>query len=141
MADLLDGVARHLQAKGIVDYRPTDVGGDCYLETMPSTPDEVVVLSTYDDGREPDSLLGYDEPRVQVRVRGTKDPRVSRERCKAIYGELHGLGPVTLPDGTRLILCVALQNGPASIGTDQLGRHEHVCNFRMEHRSVTTHRV
>ncbi|SDM46323.1 hypothetical protein SAMN04487981_101603 [Streptomyces sp. cf386] len=141
MADLLDGLARHLQDKQLVSYRTASAGGDCFLESMPQTPDEAVVLSTYDDGREPDSLLGYDEPRVQVRVRGTKDPRVSRERCKAIYAELHGLGPVTLPDGTELILSVALQNGPATIGTDENGRHEHVVNFRMEHRAVTEHRV
>ncbi|MFE7273042.1 minor capsid protein [Streptomyces sp. NPDC057623] len=141
MADLLDGLARHLHDRQLVSYQTASAEGDCFLEAMPQTPDEAVVLSTYDDGREPDSRLGYDEPRVQVRVRGTKDPRVSRERCKAIYAELHGLGPVTLPDGTELILSVALQNGPATIGTDENGRHEHVCNFRMEHRSVTTHRV
>lgn len=140
MADLLDGLARHLQAQGLVDYQTATAGGDCFLETMPSTPDEAVVLSTYDDGREPDAGLGYDEPRVQVRVRGTKDPRVSRQRCKDIYAKLHGLGEVTLPDGTELILSVALQNGPASIGTDANGRHEHVCNFRMEHRALTEHR-
>lgn len=142
MADLLDGLARHLAAKGLVTFEtaPTP-GGDCFIDAMPSTPDIAVVLSTYDDGREPDSLLGYDEPRVQVRVRGTKDPRISRQRCQAIYAELHGLGPVTLSGGIELILSVALQNGPASIGLDASGRHEHVCNFRMEHRSVTTHRV
>ncbi|MFJ5259088.1 minor capsid protein [Streptomyces sp. NPDC088387] len=140
MADLLDGIARHLQEKGLVEYLTAAAGGDCFLETMPSAPDVAVVLSTYDDGREPDSRLGYDEPRVQVRVRGTKDARVSRQLALAIYGELHGLGPVTLPDGTELILSVAIQNGPASIGTDQLGRHEHACNFRMEHRSITAYR-
>ena len=140
MADLLDGLARHLQSKGLVTFETAGTGGDCFIDTMPSQPDEAVALSTYDDGREPDSKLGYDEPRVQVRVRGTKDPRVSRQRCNAVYAELHGLGDVTLPDGTVLILSVALQNGPVSIGIDQLGRHEHVANFRMEHRSVTEHR-
>lgn len=107
---------------------------------MPPTPDEAVVLTIYDDGSESDSKLGYDEPRVQVRVRGTKDPRVSRQRCKAIRDELHGLGETTLPDGTSLILSVALQNAPASIGIDANGRHEHSCNFRMEIRAVTPHR-
>lgn len=140
MADLLDGLARHLQAKGLVTFETAGTGGDCFVDNMPSQPDEAVVLSTYDDGREPDAKLGYDEPRVQVRVRGTKDPRVSRTRCKQIYDELHGLGEVTLPDGTVLILSVALQNGPASIGADQLGRHEHVVNFRMEQRALTEHR-
>jgi hypothetical protein len=141
VADLLDGLARHLQELGLVDYETAGTGGDLFLETMPPAPDEAVALTVYDDGQEPDSKLGYDEPRVQVRVRGTSDPRVSRQRCKAIRDELHGLGPITLPDGTELILSVALQNAPASIGIDQRGRHEHVANFRMEVRAVTTHRV
>ncbi|MFD3929686.1 minor capsid protein [Streptomyces sp. NPDC058614] len=141
MADLLDGIARHLQDKGLVTYRPSTPGGDLFLETMPPAPDEAVALTIYDDGKESDSKLAYDEPRVQVRVRGTKDPRVSRQRCAAIRSELHGLGPLTLPDGTDLILSVALQNAPASIGIDANGRHEHVANFRMEHLAVTEHRV
>ncbi|MEU7962365.1 minor capsid protein [Streptomyces sp. NPDC049097] len=140
MADLLDGLARHLDALGLVSYRPSSTDGDCFLESMPPTPDEAVVLTIYDDGFESDSKLGYDEPRVQVRVRGTKDPRISRQRCKAIRDELHGL-ETTLPDGTSLILSVALQNAPASMGIDANGRHEHSCNFRMEIRAVTPHRV
>ncbi|MFC9847794.1 minor capsid protein [Streptomyces sp. NPDC060223] len=141
MADLLDGIARHLESKGLVSYQTATSGGDCFLEALPDKTDEAVALTIYDDGREPDSKLAYDEPRVQVRVRGTSDPRVSRQRCAAIRSELHGLGPLTLPDGTELILSVALQNAPASIGTDENGRHEHVANFRMEHRSVTEHRT
>lgn len=141
MADLLDGLARHLQDEGLVTYRPSSVGGDLFLEALPDKPDEAVALTVYDDGKESDSKLGYDEPYVQVRVRGTRDPRVSRQRCAAIRAELHGLGEVTLPDGTDLILSVALQNAPASIGTDANGRHEHVANFRMEIRAVTKHRV
>ena len=79
MADLLDGIARHLADKGIVTFETAAApGGDCFIDNMPSEPDEAVALSTYDDAREPDSLLGYDEPRVQVRVRGTRDPRVGQ---------------------------------------------------------------
>lgn len=141
MADLLDGIARHLAAKGLVTYDPTGVEGDCFIESMPSRPGLAIVLTVYDDAREPDSLLGYDEPRMQVRVRGDEDPRTSRSKCAAIRSELHGLGPLTLPDGTALILSVCLQSAPASMGVDSNGRHEHVCNFRMEHRSITTHRV
>ncbi|MFE9645318.1 minor capsid protein [Streptomyces sp. NPDC006365] len=140
MADLLDGLARHLQERGLVTYKAAGAGGDCFVESMPSSPDVVVVLTLY-GGPEPDSKLGYDEPSLQVRVRGTKDPRVSRNRCKAIYDELEGLCDTTLPDGTVLISCFANQPGPASIGIDQLGRHEHVTNYRLEVRSVTKHRV
>lgn len=138
--DLLDGIARHLAERGLVTYDPTGTAGNCFIETMPSTPDEAVALTIYDGGGEPDSLLGYDEPRMQVRVRGTRDPRVSRARCHAIRSELHGLGPVVLPGGTELILSVCLQPAPASLGVDANQRHEHVANFRMEIRAVTAHR-
>lgn len=140
MADILDGIAQHLAARGHGTYGPDLVGATICLEQMPSTPDEVVVLTIYDGGAaESDSLLGYDEPRMQVRVRGTTDPRVSRTRALALYSELHGLGPVTLPDGTELILAVALQP-VSSLGVDDNRRHEHVFNVRMEHRSITAHR-
>ncbi|MDT9688196.1 minor capsid protein [Streptomyces sp. P9(2023)] len=140
--ELLDGLARFLAERGLVTY--TSGGGegeDCFLEDMPSSPDEAVALTIYDDRVEPDSLLPYDEPRVQLRVRGTTDPRVSRRRCARIRSELHGLGSVTLPDGTELILSVCIQGAPASIGVDESRRHEHVANFRMEIRNPTTHRV
>ncbi|MFB7029674.1 MULTISPECIES: minor capsid protein [unclassified Streptomyces] len=131
--DLLDGLARYLAERGLVAYTP---GGDltdtCFLEHMPSGPDEAVALTIYDAAGEPDSLLPYDEPRVQVLVRGTTDPRVSRRRCRAIRAALHGLGPVVLPDGTELTLSVCLQGDAASLGVDENGRHEHVANFRME---------
>lgn len=139
MADLLDGLARHLQGRALVTYDPGGVTGDCFIETMPQTPDECVVLTVY-GGVESDSKLGYDEPSLQVRTRAGADPRVSRARCEAIRAELHGLGQLTLPDGTLLLSCTATQGAPASIGIDSLGRHEHVTNYRLETRSVTTHR-
>ncbi|WP_128977283.1 minor capsid protein [Streptomyces roseicoloratus] len=139
--DLLDGLARYLAERGLVTYTSGgDLTDDCFLEHMPAEPDEAVVLTIYDDRTEPDSLLPYDEPRVQVRVRGTTDPRVSRLRCAAIRSHLHGLGPVILPDGTHLILSVSIQAAPASMGVDNNQRHEHVCNFRMEIRQTSLHR-
>lgn len=138
MADLLDGIARHLHGLGLVDYQPAGNAGDCYLETMPSTPDEVVVLTLYGGG-EADSRLPYDEPRLQVRVRGTAVRKVSYDRAQLIYDELTGLGPVTLPDGTRLLLAYALQT-PASMGLDSNGRHEHTTNYQLEVVAATAHR-
>jgi hypothetical protein len=140
VADLLDGLARHLHAAGLAVYEPSGTGGDLFIEVMPPAPDVCVVLTLY-GGPDPDSKLGYDEPSLQARVRGGQDPRVSRVRAEAIRDELHGLGPVTLPDGTLLLSSVAVQAVPASIGIDATGRHEHVCNYRLETRSVTTHRV
>jgi len=139
MSDLLDGLALHLQTAGLVVYDPTGTGGDLFIETMPASPDTAIALTLY-GGPEPDSRLGYDEPSLQVRVRGGPDPRVSRVLAEEIRDELHGLGPITLPDGTRLIACIAIQATPASLGRDELGRHEHSVNYRCEVRSLTTHR-
>lgn len=140
MPDLLDGIARYLDANGLVDYDPTGATGDCFLEAMPQTQagDLAVVLTLY-DGMEADSKLPYDEPRLQVRVRGTPDPRVSRARAQGIYSQLNGLGPIQLPDGTRLQLCYAMQT-PASMGIDSLGRHEHTTNYQVEIVAPTVHR-
>lgn len=141
MADLLDGIGLYLQERQLATYDPDGAAGDLFIESMPSSPDRCIVLTIYESGSEPDSLLPYDEPRMQVRVRGGPDPRVSRRLCRRIRSELHGLGPVTLPDGTELILSIALQADAAAIGVDQNGRHEHVCNFRMEIVSRTAHRA
>lgn len=139
MADLLDGLAQHLAARGHARYDPLGKTGDLFIESVPSAPDVCVVLGIYDDGTMQDSRIGYDLVPVQIRVRGTTDPRISRARANAIRSELHGLGPVTLPDGTNLLLCVA--RTVAGLGADENRRHEHVFSARMQIRSVTAHRV
>lgn len=138
MADLLDGLARHLQGQGLVAYEPDVAGGDCFFEEMPPEPDECVVLTLY-GGPEPDSQSGYSDPRLQVRTRG--DRQASRDRAEAIFNELEGLGEIDLPDGTHLFLCFALQAVPASMGKDENNRHEHSCNYQLSVRALTKHRV
>lgn len=141
MADLLDGLGQFLAAADLVTYVPDGTGGDLFMEAMPATPDECVVLTLY-GGPQPDSLLGYDSPNLQVRVRGpkTSDPRVSRHRANALYSVLHGLGPVTLADGTYLLSCNAIQT-VTSMGLDDQRRFEHVTNYYLEVRAITANRV
>ena len=139
----LDGLARHLHDADLVTYDADGIlAGDwpVALETVPQTPDQMVVLTGY-GGPGSDSKLGYDTPRVQARSRGGPDPRLSRGQLQAIYDALHGLGPVTLPDGTLLLSCVGLQSSPQSLGTDSNNRHEHVINFEVEIRNVAGGRV
>lgn len=131
---VLDGLARHLAEAGHGVYRTTgayaadEVG--IALEYLPTAPDRVVVLTGY-GGDESDSLHGVDEPRVQVRVRGTTDPTWSRARAQAIYDELHGMARRTLPDGTYVVLAVGQNSGPVYIGRDDNNRHEHTVNVRV----------
>ncbi|MFI8104704.1 minor capsid protein [Streptomyces sp. NPDC086023] len=137
--DLLDGLARYLAERGHGTYGDALVGATIVLEHMPPGPDEVVVLTEY-GGLEAHGRLPYDEPRVQVRVRGTTDPRVSRARATAIRSELHGLSYTVLPGGTEVISAVALQT-VASLGQDDNRRHEHVVNVQFEIYSPTKHRA
>lgn len=137
--DLTDGFARYLQAAGLLTYDPDGITGDTFIEVMPATPDECVVLTLY-GGPQPDSKLGYDSPNLQVRVRGTSDPRISRQRAMALYSTLHGLGPIILPDGSNLLSCNAIQT-VASMGVDDQRRFEHTFNCYLEVRSITEHRV
>lgn len=140
MADLLDGIARHLDGLNLLSYDPDGVTGDTFIETTPSSPDEAITLTVY-GGPESDSKLGWDEVSLQVRTRGGTDPRPSRQKCAAIRDELHGLGPLVLPGGTFLQLAIAIQAAPAYMGQDTAGRHEHVCNFRMDVQHTSAHRV
>ncbi|WP_457028107.1 minor capsid protein [Kitasatospora sp. P5_F3] len=138
MADLLDGLARYLTDNDLATYVTAGTGGDLFLEAMPPAPDVCTVLTLY-GGSEPDARLPYDEVRLQVRCRGTQDPRVSRKRAQAVFDLLHGARRVTLPDGTYLVLSVALQP-VTSLGLDDRRRHEHVANFRLDVSSPTTNR-
>lgn len=138
MADLLDGLARYLHGLGLVVYDPEGVGGDVFVDTMPESPDSAIALGSYGLGV-PDPLNDDDETGLQVRARGGPDPRVSRQRCQAIYSALHGLTDVELPGGTWLSLCTAIQT-PSPLGVDSTGRQEHVVNFRLILVNETTYR-
>ncbi|MFE7782037.1 minor capsid protein [Streptomyces nigrescens] len=139
MADLLDGLARHLAEHGLATYDPTGITGDLFIESMPPAPDAAVGLWLYDGGPQ-DTRNAYDSRRLQVRTRGGPDPRTSRARCEAIYGALNGLAGLELADGTWLILAAA-RGTPAPMGPDSTGRHEHVVNFDLDVSALTTHRT
>lgn len=138
MADLTDGLLRYLADLGLLTYDPDGVTGDAFCDVMPPAPDEAVCLTLY-GGPTPASAMPYDNPSVQVRVRGGADPRVARARAWAIYRTLHGLSAVTLPDGTWLVDCTANQT-PSSLGQDDTGRIEYTTNYSTEVYAPSAHR-
>lgn len=127
---LLDGWGLYLDGLGIGTWRDSTVyqPGEVAITTerIPQTPDQCIAITGY-EGNEVPSRQSVDEPRVQFRVRGTTDPRASRDRAKTIYDALQGLAHVTLPDGTYLVLAYCLGT-PAYMGRDDNERHEHVVN-------------
>ncbi|MGW3711347.1 minor capsid protein [Streptomyces albogriseolus] len=129
MADVTDGIARYLDTLGLLDYDPTGTAGDTFVGTMPPAPGEAVALTLYGDGTTA-ARDDADTARLQIRVRGTTDPRDSERRCLALRDALHGLAGVTLPDGTHLVLATAPR--PSPMGADGNGRHEHVTNAALD---------
>lgn len=132
------GLALHLDSLGLITYSPDGTAGDTFVGTMPDAPDEAVSVTPYDAGPQ-DTMIAYDAVRVQIRVRGTADPRVSYDRAYALYDALNGLSGTTLPDGTHLILATAPT--PSPLGKDSAGRHEHVVNVEAEYEAITAHRA
>jgi hypothetical protein len=135
-------VARYLMSLNLVTYDETVAAAcDCFIDDMPPEPDEAVMLKV--TGGDNEFKHARDIPRLQVLVRGTKDPRVAEARATDIYSALHALRHVTLdPDdtATHLIGCKALAP-PASIGTDGNGRHEYSVNFDLRVLVTSTNRI
>ncbi|MFC9688849.1 minor capsid protein [Kribbella sp. NPDC056951] len=136
---LLEEVAGLLEELGLGDYNPP-TGGDIFLGGMPATTDAAVVL-TRQPGVESDSRLGYDEPVVLFRVRGTpNNATVAEARAQAIYDAIHGLANRRLPGGTWLVLGVGTQAGPIFAGRDTNARDEWSVAVRMELHRPTVNR-
>ena len=145
MTELLDSVARYLAALGLGQYdasgAPQTADWSIWPDGLPAEPDRAIGLAVYGPGTDlPDPGQPWAETRLQVRVRGSTDPRESRRKCAAIYGALHGLETVLMPGGLWVQDVVARQAEPAALGPDGAGRHEHTCNFDVSYDQPTAHR-
>lgn len=138
-SDLLAGVAQKLEDAGVGVYHPsgvylsTDVG--IVFDVVPANPEQVVVLTAYSDDDDPtqdESAVG-----VQVRTRGTQDPRTSQDMQDAAFDVLHNL-PRQQIGGTTVSSC--LRRSTAYLGVDGNGRHERVSNYRITLHRPSPHR-
>lgn len=130
-------------AKKIADYLASQgigtVGSDLFVEFLPDSPDNVVAIySTGGFNFNYSSVLGYDNPTIQVRVRNT-DQLAAYNKIAAVYDKLQGLNTVTL-DGSSIINVQALQSAPTTIGRDAKNRAEYTQNYTIMVRNKTTHR-
>ena len=126
---LVTQIAKLLHAQGIGVFNETGAGGTIFIGFQPATPDAIITLYP-SGGFSSSAKLGYDNPSFKVRVRGTTDIRTADSKAQAIYNALHGLGMLTLPDGTYLLTCTGFP--PGSMGIDSNGRHEYSINFQTE---------
>lgn len=134
-ATLIEQVAALLGQLSLGVYAPNDTTGTIFLAALPEQPVQAIAVAQY-GGPESDAKLGYDQPSIQVRVRGLEDATDALRTAQRVYDALHGLSSITLPGGIWLVSCVGTQGGPAYIGRDLSGRHEYTVNFRMEIRNT-----
>ncbi|MEU3710488.1 minor capsid protein [Streptomyces catenulae] len=133
--DLLDGLARLLDAAGVGCYRPDGVyiAGETAITiaATPPVPDRVICLSAYpvlDSPALTDTTTG-----IQVRTRAGADPREVDALDDAVFDALHASGPF-LFGSVRVQLISRASASP--IGADTSGRMERSANYHLRaHRA------
>lgn len=138
---LLAGLAEHLQAAGIGVWRPdgpsytaAEVG--IVIRGIPTSPDRIITLAPYVVASPPG--LADVTQGVQIRVRGTKDPRVAEDLADSVFDRLDSAHGITW--GGIPIVQVYRQSY-AALGADANGRWETSSNYYVEAMRPTAHRT
>lgn len=132
---LVTALATYLEEQGYGIYIPNGEGAinkdaiGISIDDMPTQPLKVIVVTQY-AGPESNSWDNWDEPRIQIKVRGIDDPSFSRDLCESIYKLFHGLGPFTI-GYMRIQLIIGLNSGANYMGKDNSGHPRHVTNFQV----------
>lgn len=128
--DFLEGFAQVLETAGVADwdveadYTADQVG--IYLVGIPDGAPSGLALAHYVVD---DTLHGHGVQGLQVRCRGTEDPRVAADLADAVFDALHGLTDAQLPGAAGITVAKAWRQSHAPIGTDSAGRWETSSNF------------
>lgn len=138
--DLLAGIGQLLAEQAGATWKATGsyAASDPWpvvITAVPATPDQVIVLTPYtvsEDDNLNDVVQG-----VQIRTRGTRDPRPVSDMNDAIFDALHGLTDLVL-NGVPVVL--VSRNSAAYLGVDDNGRHEHTANYYVMAARPSTHR-
>lgn len=138
---LITGCAEDLAAAGIGVWRPD---GPAYAtdeigivdRAVPTSPDRIITLADYVVASPPG--LADITQGLQIRVRGTKDPRVARDIGDAIFD--------LLDSAERLIwggipIVQVYRQSYAALGADSNGRWESSHNYYVEAMRPTSNRT
>lgn len=128
--DVLTGLAGALVTGGVgvyrsdaSEYQPGEIG--IYLNNMPDQPDQAIVLTPYFAGSG-DILLTIDRIAIQVRTRGSVDPRTEFALRDGVYAAFQGLRNLVY-GSVHLIVLELVSSVP--LGRDTAGRWEYSSNY------------
>jgi len=143
---IVRALAKQMDSLGRGTYDAELPGGDIFLEHLPDSPDEaIMILSTGGNPLGPAATYGWDEPTVQIMVRGAPDDvETPVTRAQAIYDAMQGLRYLTLDEGgtdeVRLCVCSSSQTAPVNLGRDERNRYRFTLNFALHVRNKTANR-
>lgn len=136
----MDGVASLLASR--TDWTYNRTGAYTAAQTgifhavVPASPDRVVVLTPYSPVDDPTQASS--DLQVQVRVRGTRDPRVAETLNDTAFNVLQNL-PRSVLNGVTV--AGAWRTSGGYLGPDSNGRHEYSSNYRLRAHRPTEHRT
>ncbi|MFY1658577.1 minor capsid protein [Micromonospora sp. WMMD1274] len=137
---LLTGLAQHIHAAGVAVWRPT--GGYQPTETgivvrgIPSSPDRIITLAPYPVTTTPgvaDVTQG-----VQLRLRGTTDPRVVEDLGDALFDLLDSATGLVW---SGIPVVHVYRQSYAALGADGNGRWESSHNYYVDAMRQTPNRT
>lgn len=133
MSKLADGLAKAIGNEdgfsGVVGLNyEAGAGGNVFVGFLPARPNRIVAVIP-SGGYEADSGLPYDEPTVQIVVRGDEDAAWALDMWDKVYDVVQGMAAVTLPNGLYVVSILAQQSGPVHIGKDDSGRVQYGMNL------------
>lgn len=127
------GLIGYLQQLELLTWSPNGVypasAAGAFLLRVPTSPDRLAVFSPYQVSDDPDQAMSTIGVQVRTRWAGS-DARAVLNYSGAIFDELHGLGPVTLPGGVRVSQC--LRRSSVSMGQDSSQRWSWADNYYVD---------
>jgi hypothetical protein len=131
-AQIVDALAQHLKANGLVKYDPSGAipAGPLpmvRMQSLPATPDAAIAIAVYDenfdrDDHNPDCYI-----QLRYRTAG-KDPRITENLADAVTALLHDASEYVMPGGVRVLLSRRKIRG--LLEPDSNARYERADSFR-----------
>lgn len=120
---LVTDLAQHIANHGLGQWAPTGIYKTyappaIYLGRLPDEAGNSIALNVYSDDRSRDDTTP--DIRVQIRVRGTRDPRITNQIADDIFALLHDQSNYRLDNATRVLLSRRHLRAPED--TDANGR-------------------
>lgn len=138
---LLVGLAEYLAAGGVGAWRPTGayLAGEIaiVIRAIPQQPDRLITLAPYPIGTDLRGMQDH-QTAVQIRVRGTQDPRVCDDLADEVFDRLDSSGRRTL---NSVSIVDMWRQSYTSLGKDSSDRWERSENYYIDAMRATAHRT